>query len=188
MASVKLFDIRNGKAHITEHCYTITYLKEIIEKYGETVACKIFTVFQYMADLNPETNPYANIAEDEKLETVVRSVCPDLSVDIDWEDEILQEGIELTRKQFETGTYRAYLAIKTLRDRLTKTIETAQTSVSRDDGNMGELTKALSIFEVMNESARKAFSEFEAENGTVQRKGGRKAITRTIGGKAIELE
>jgi hypothetical protein len=188
MALVKLFDIKNGKAHITEHCYSITYLKDIITLYGESTAIKIFTVFQYMADLNPDTNPYANISEDEKLETIVRTTCPDLPLDIDWEDDLLQEGIELTRKQFETGTYRAYLAIKSLRDRLTKTIETAETSVSRDDGNMGELSKALTMFETMNESCRKAFSEFEAENGAVQRKGGRKAITRTIGGKSIELE
>ena len=44
------------------------------------------------------------------------------------------------------------------------------------------------LAQVINESTRKAFSEFEAENGSVQRKGGRKAITRNIGGKSIELD
>lgn len=187
MASVNLFNITNGKATITDHCYTNAYFNSIIETYGKADAVKIFTVFQYMADLNPDTNPYANLSEIEKLEVVVRACAPNLPLTVDWDDETLQEGIEITRKLFETGTYRAYLAIKTLRDRLTKTIETAQTSVSRDDGNMGELSKALAMFETMNESARKAFSEFEAENGTVQRKGGRKAVTRTIGGRANEL-
>lgn len=186
--AVKLFDIINGKARMTEHCYTIKDFKKIIDTYGESVATDIFTVFHYMTDLNPDTNPFANVAEYEKLETIIRAVCPDLPIEIDWNDDIFEEGIELTRTMYATGTYRAYLAIKTLRDRLTKTIETAQTSVSRDDGNMGELQKALAMFETMNESARKAFSEFEAENGLVQRKGGRKAVTRTIGGKAIELD
>ena len=51
-----------------------------------------------------------------------------------------------------------------------------------------KVKKALEVYETINESTRKAFSEFEAENGTIQRKGGRKAVTRTIGGKAIELE
>ena len=188
MSFIKLFDIRNGRATITEHCYTNVYYKSIINKYGESNAVKIFTVFQYMSDLNPETNPYANLSEMEKLETIVRSTCPDLPLDIDWDDEIIEEGIELTRKLFETGAYRAYLAIKTLRDKLTEAIKAAQVSVYREDGNIGELNKALSMYESINESTRKAFSEFEAENGTIQRKGGRKAVTRTLGGKAIELE
>jgi len=188
MAFIKLFDIKNGRATITEHCYTNAYYSEIIKTYGEFNAVKIFTVFQYMADLNPETNPYANLSEIEKQEVIIRSTCPDLPLSIDWDDEVIQEGIELTRKLFETGAYRAYLAIKGLRDKLTEAIQEAQVSVYKEDGNVGELNKALQMYETINESTKKAFSEFEAENGTVQRKGGRKAVTRTIGGKAVELE
>jgi hypothetical protein len=188
MAQNKLFDIKDGKATITNHCYTISYLKDIIDTYGEKIAVKIFTVFQYMSDLNPETNPLANIAEDEKLETVVRACASDLPLTIDWNDDIFVEGIELTRKLFETPTYRAYLSVKTLRDNMIKTLGNAHTSVSKDDGNTAELTRGLSMLETLNEAAKKAYSEFEAENGSVQRKGGRKAVTRTIGGKAIELE
>lgn len=188
MAFIKLFDVKNGRATITDHCYTNVYLNDIIKTYGESDAVKIFTVFQYMADLNPETNPYANLSEIEKQEVVIRATCPDLPLSVDWDDETIQEGIELTRKLFETGAYRAYLAIKTLRDKLTDAIQDAQVSVYKEDGNVGELNKALTMYETINESTRKAFSEFEAENGSVQRKGGRKAITRTIGGKANELE
>lgn len=188
MAATNLFSVTNGKATITDHCYTNQYYNNIIKTYGEDSAVKIFTVFQYMADLNPDTNPYANLSEIEKLEVVVRACAPDLPLEIDWDDELLQEGIEITRKLFETGSYRAYLAHKTLRDKLTDAIQTAQVSLYKEDGNAGELNKALSMYEVISESTRKAFSEFEAENGSVQRKGGRKAVTRTIGGKAIELE
>lgn len=188
MPFTKLFDIKNGKATITDHCYTIGYYNDIIKKYGEDIAVKIFTVFQYMSDLNPETNPFANISEIEKLEVVVRSCAPDLPLHIDWDDEIIQEGMELTRKMFETGTYRAYLAIKGMRDKLTQEMELVSISMYKEDGNVGEVKKALEVYETINESTRKAFSEFEAENGSVQRKGGRKAITRTIGGKAVELD
>lgn len=186
--AVKLFNIKNGKAQLTEHCYIIEDFKTIIDTFGEDIATKVFTVFHYMADLNPDTNPFANISEVDKLETIIRATCPNLPMEIDWNDDIFEEGIELTRTCYETGTYRVYLAHKTLRDRLTNTIQNANVSVSKDDGNIAELNKALTMFETINESTRKAFSEFEAENGLVQRKGGRKAVTRTIGGKAIELE
>lgn len=188
MALVNLFSVKNGKATITDHCYTNSYFNKIIKLYGELDAVKIFTVFQYMSDLNPDTNPYANVSEIEKLEVVIRACASDLPITIDWNDELLEEGIEITRKLFETGAYRAYLAIKTLRDKLTDAIQSAQVSVYKEDGNIGELNKALSMYETINESTRKAFSEFEAENGAIQRKGGRKAVTRTIGGKATELE
>jgi len=188
MAVIKLFDVKNGKATITNHCYTNVYLKTIIDTFGEMDAVKIFTVFQYMADLNPETNPYANISEVEKLEVIVRACAPDLPLEVDWNDEVFEEGIELTRKMFETGTYRAYLALKTVRDKLTAEMYMVDISMYKDDGNVGEVKKALEVYEMIHEATRKAFSEFEAENGSVQRKGGRKAVTRTIGGKAIELE
>lgn len=188
MPFIKLFDVKNGKATITDHCYTNIYYNNIIKKYGEDTAVKIFTVFQYMSDLNPETNPYANVSEIEKLEVVIRSCASDLPLDIDWDDELLVEGMELTRKLFETGAYRAYLAIKGMRDKLTEEMNLVNISMYKEDGNVGEVKKALEVYETINESTKKAFSEFEAENGTVQRKGGRKAVTRTIGGKAIDLD
>lgn len=188
MASVKLFDVKNGRACITNECYTNVYFSSIIKTYGENDAVKIFTVFQYMADLNPDTNPYANVSETEKLEVVIRACAPNLPLTVDWDDEILLEGIELTRKLYETGAYRAYLAIKGMRDKLTDEMQLVSVSMYKEDGNVGEVKKALEVYDIINESTRKAFSEFEAENGAVQRKGGRKAITRTIGGKATELE
>lgn len=188
MAKINLFAVSNGKATITDHCYTNVYLKNIIDKYGKENAVKIFTVFQYMADLDSDTNPYANISEIEKLEVIIRACAPNLPIDIDWNDEEMEEGIELTRKMFETGGYRAYLAIKTLRDKLTEAIQEAQVSVYKEDGNVNELNKALAMYETINEATKKAYIEFEAENGSVQRKGGRKAVTRTIGGRAKELE
>lgn len=188
MAAVNLFSVKNGKATITDHCYTNTYYSNIIKIYGESDAVKIFTVFQYMADLNPETNPYANVSEIEKLEVIIRACAHDLPLTVDWDDELLQEGIELTRKLFETPTYRAYLSIKGMRDKLTEEMNIVDISMYKEDGNVGEVKKALEVYEIINESARKAYSEFESENGSVQRKGGRKAVTRTIGGKAVELE
>ena len=184
----KLFNKKNGISYITDHCYNIDIFKTIIDTFGENIAVKIFTVFDYMADLNPDTNPFANLSEVDKLETIIRATCPDLPIEIDWNDDILEEGIELTRNLYMTGSYRSYLAQKTLRDKVIYTVQNAPVSASKDDGNTSELDRLLKVLESVTESTRKAFSEFEAEQGSVQRKGGRKAVTRTIGGKAIELD
>lgn len=183
-----LFQVKNGKATITDHCRTNAYYNQIIKEHGEDISVKIFTVFQYMADLNPDTNPYSHLSEIDKLETIIRACAADLPLSVDWDDEILQEGIEITRKLFETPAYRKYLSVKSLNDKLIDTVHNASVSVNKDDGNMSELTKALSMLDATNESVKKAYSEFEAENGAVQRKGGRKAVTRTVGGKAVELD
>jgi len=183
-----LYEMKNGRATITKHCYTIARLKEVIDTYGEVIAAKVFTVYEYMSDLNPDTNPFANIDEGEKLEFIIRHVCPDLPLDIDWLDDLYTDGIELTRKCFETPSYREYLAKKALQDKLNKTIHDTYVSVSRDDGNITEIDRAIKMSSVVGEAVKKAYSEFEAENGSVQRKGGRRAVTRTIGGKANELE
>jgi len=94
---VKLFHIDKGVAHITDVCYTTYMLKDIIDKYGEQIAVKIFTVFHYMCDLSSE-NPYSRISESEKLEFIIRNVCPELPLEIDWDDEFILEALESCRK------------------------------------------------------------------------------------------
>ena len=41
---VRLFDIQNGKAVPTEHCYTLKFLKDIMEDYPDTY----MQVYQYL--------------------------------------------------------------------------------------------------------------------------------------------
>lgn len=185
---INLFDIKNGVARITNHCHTIWYLKDIIDMYGEANAVKIFIIFQYMADMNPDSNPFANVNEVEKIEVIIRAVCPELSISIDWDDELILECIELTRKLFETPTYRTYLASKRLIDKFTVQLDSVSISLYKDDGNVGEIKKGYEMYEVVKEGAKRAFKEFEQENGKVIGRGGRTVNSRNIGGKSKELE
>ena len=41
---VKLFDIQNSKVVITEHCYTLPFLKKIMDEYPDTH----MQVYQYL--------------------------------------------------------------------------------------------------------------------------------------------
>lgn len=185
---VKLWDIKNGNVIISEHCFTNWYLKDIIDRYGNAVAVKIFTVLQYMSDLNPETNPYSEIREDEKLEFIVRNVCPELPLEVDWDDDVIQEAILSVKQMYETKTYRTYLASKKLIDKLTSELETVNVSLRKEDGNIGEINKAYVTFETLREGAKKAFAEFEKENNMVQTRGKGSTIRKKNGGKEEELD
>lgn len=184
-----LFNFVNGKATISEHIRNIWYYNNLIDKYGEDDACKMFTVFQYMVDLRP-TNPFSGIAENEKLETILRSVCPELSISIDWDDTEMIEAIQLTKKLFETPTYRKYLASKTLVDKINYQIEHTHVDLSKEGGNSGEINKAYALFSSLREETKKLYQEFlDEQPGTVHVKGRGKQLTnRNPGGKAKELE
>jgi flavoprotein len=169
---VNLFDFDGKNISITKHCYTNWYLKSIIDKYGEQIALKIFTVYQYMCDLNTKTNPYALIDENEKLETIIRAVCPELPLTIDWDDELITEGIDIVRKLYETPSYRAYLAAKSTIDKFSESIKNVNIILTKNDGNAAQIKAAFELYDSVRESSKKIFKEFEAENKQQAPKGG----------------
>lgn len=185
-----LFKFNNGKATISDHVRNIWYYSNLIDKYGDNTAVKLFTVFQYMADLNPGTNPYVNVAENEKLETIIRTVCPELDISIDWDDCEITECIELTRKLFETPTYRKYLASKVMLDKLTYEMHYTHVDLSKEAGNSGEIKKAYELFAIVKEETKKLYQEYlDEQEGMMQVKGrGKQLMNRRQGGKSIELE
>ena len=184
-----LYNFVKGKATISEFARNIWYLSNLMDKYGEEDALKLFTVFQYAVDLRP-TNAYANVAEHEKLETIIRSVCPELSISIDWDDIEITECIELTRKLFQTAGYRNYLASKTLADKINYKIEHTYVDLTKEGGNSGEIKKAYDLFTSVTEQTKKIYQEFlDEQPGTMQVKGrGTQLINRNVGGKSKELE
>jgi hypothetical protein len=49
----KLFDIQNDKVVVTEHCYTLNFLKTIMDEYPETYM-SIYQYLFYMTAPDPE--------------------------------------------------------------------------------------------------------------------------------------
>lgn len=185
-----LFKMVNGKATITDHARAIWYYSNLIDRYGEQEAVKLFTVFQYTADLNKGTNPYAEISEHEKLETIIRTICPELDISIDWDDFEITECIELTRKLFETPSYRKYLASKILVDKLVYQMEHTYVDLSKDSGNSSQIKTGYDLFKIVNEETNKMYEAYLSEQeGLVQVRGeGKQRINRNPGGKLKELE
>lgn len=183
-----LFNFKDGKVSITDHTRTIWYYNNIIEKYGEHIALKLFIVLHYVADLSPD-NPFHDISENEKLETIISGICPEIVLEIDWNDYEIIDAIEYTRKLYETKAYRKYLASKSLWDKLSKKVYTTYVDLTKADGNSGEIQKAFKLFSEIGEQMKKDYEEFVEELGVRKMRGG---ITdkrvRDTDGKEKELE
>jgi len=170
---VNLFDIDNkGAAKIPKPIKEIWYLKAILDKYGEEKALKLFQIFDKCYNLNPNENPFANLTEDTKFETVLRSTYPELEHEIDMEDDLIQQALDLVGELYETNKYRAYKAIKIAYEKIVKQLQYTHISLSKEDGNMAEINKALAAFEDLNKKQNSAYKELEDEMQVKQVKGG----------------
>ena len=184
-----LFEIKEGRAKITDHCRTIWPLQNIIEEYGEQLATKIFTVLHYLADLSLD-NPFKDVSELEKQEVIISAICPESVIDVKWNSYEMIDTIELVRKLYETNSYRHYLANKLLLDKLTEAIHFAYVDISKESGNGSQIDKVNEVFAKTRDTVKKIYEEFLDEQGTVQIKGKGKvsANSRSIGGKSKELD
>lgn len=178
---VKLFDIHEGRIVPTEHCYAIGYLKDIIEDYGPNSG-KIFAFFHYMWDLNEETNPFANVAEEEKVEVIVRAICPEIDID----DPLIQEGLELVGKLYETPNYRIFKGFKIVLEKLAKELYYVNISLNKEDGNISQIKMANMTYKELNEGYKEAKAAYIEELGSIQARGGGKRSYDA--GKSKELE
>jgi len=70
---VRLFDVQNGKVIPTEHCYTLEFLKDLMEEYPDTYM-SIYQYLFYMSCPNPDLNPFFNLPEHEKEDIIVEQV------------------------------------------------------------------------------------------------------------------
>ena len=172
---VNLFDIDStGKARITKHVKEIWYLSNIVEKYGEESALKLFQVFDKVYDLNPQNNAFANLPEKNKYETILRSTYPELELLIDLDDELIEQALDLVEELYSTAKYRAHKAIKILYDKIVDEITYSGVSLNKEDGNMTEINKALSAFDDLNKKSASSYAELEEEMNIAHVRGGGK--------------
>lgn len=164
---IKLFYIEDGKAMPSEHCYTIGYLKDIMDEYGEN-ATKIFLYFHYMWSFNPDDNPFINLPEAEKQEVIVRNICPEIDID----DPLIQEGLELVGKLYETPSYRVFMSFKNSIDKLATALKYVHISLDKDDGNIREIKEANKTYQELKVAYKDAFKEMMNELGSIRGRGG----------------
>jgi hypothetical protein len=62
---IRLFDISNGKVIPSEHCYTLKFLKDIMDEHPDD-HIQIYSYLFYMTCPNPDMNPFFDIPEEDK--------------------------------------------------------------------------------------------------------------------------
>jgi len=160
---VKLFDIQNGTVVPTEHCFVLETLKKIYKEYPEDYL-SIYAYVFYMTCPNPELNPFFDIVENDKEELILREVNAEFST----EDTTIREAISFCIKLYETPTYRAYMGIKQMLDRLARYMENTPIEHGRD-GNINSLVNAASKFEQIRMSFKGAYKDLmEEQKGTAR--------------------
>ncbi len=162
---VRIFDIENGKVILSEHCYTLNSLKSIIDAYPKE-HMKILQYLFYMSCPNPEMNPFFNVPEHEKEDIVIEEVGLDISLD----DELIVNGLDRCKKLYETPSYRAYVGIKSMLDRLAIYMENTEIEHGRD-GNLTSLTNAAAKFEQIRAAYKGAFTDMKQEQESTVRGG-----------------
>jgi hypothetical protein len=162
---VKLFDIHNGKIVPSEHCYTLKALKDIMEVYPEDYV-NVYAYLFYMSCPNPDLNPFFDVQENDKEELILTQ----LKVTFSTEDEHIVIALELCKKLYETPTYRAYMGLKSMLDRLARYMETTQIEHGRD-GNINSLVNAAAKFEAIRMSFKGAYKDLMEEQKSQVRGG-----------------
>jgi hypothetical protein len=162
---IRLFDIQNGKVIPTEHCYTIDFLKVIMDEYPDTYL-NVYQYLYYMTCPNPDLNPFFNLPEHEKEDIIVEEIKMQESP----EDPMILRALAMCSKLYETPTTRAYKGIKAMLDRLARYMETTSIEHGRD-GNINSLVNAAAKFEQIRQSYKGAFNDMKQEQESVVRGG-----------------
>tara|TARA_B110000196_G_C21152896_1_gene670992 strand:+ start:239 stop:757 length:519 start_codon:yes stop_codon:yes gene_type:complete len=162
---VRIFDIENGKVIASEHCYTLNFLKSIIDAYPKEHMTILQYLF-YMSCPNPEMNPFFNVPEHEKEDIIIEEVGLESSP----EDELIRNGLERCKQLYETPTFRAYVGIKSMLDRLAKYMETTAIEHGRD-GNINSLVNAAAKFDQIRQAYKGAFVDMKQEQESTVRGG-----------------
>ncbi len=162
---VRLFDVQNGKVIPTEHCYTLEFLKDLMEEYPDTYM-SVYQYLFYMSCPNPDLNPFFNLPEHEKEDIIIEQVGLEEST----EDSKIRYSLDMCRKLYETPTYRAYVGIKSMLDRLARYMETTAIEHGRD-GNINSMVNAAAKFEQIRNSYKGAFSDMKEEQESQVRGG-----------------
>jgi hypothetical protein len=162
---VRLFDIQNGQVIPSEHCYTLLFLKRIIENYP-TEHLKIYSYLFYMTCPNPDLNPFFDIPEQDKEEMILKEIDGDFSV----EDDDILHALAQCKKMYETPTYRAYQGIKIFLDNMAKSMATEQLTFGRD-GSSPALLRMAEKYDQVRQSFKGVYKDLMEEQQSSVRGG-----------------
>lgn len=153
---IKLLEIENKTVKPTEHCHTIKWLKVIMDKWPED-AVKIYAYIFYLA-CPSEENPYFNLPEQDKEETIIQ----DLGIEFSLEEDEIIDALNNAIKLYETPTLRAYMGIKMALDNMAEYMGSTTITGGRD-GNIAQIRQVAKDFDAIRQSYKGVAKDLEAE-------------------------
>lgn len=162
---IKLFDINNGQVVPSEHCYTLRDLKTIMDEFPDDYHT-VFAYLFYMTCPNPDLNPFFDTPEHEKEELILSQ----LTINFSLEDDTIINAKQFCEKLYQTPTFRAYMGIKTMLDKLATYMETSDITDGRD-GNINSIVNAAAKFENIRLAFRGAYKDLMEEQKSSVRGG-----------------
>jgi len=163
---IKLFDLQNGQVIPTEHCYTIGYLKDIMDEYPEDYI-SIYAFLFYMTCPNEDLNPYFNIKEEDKESVILQ----DIRANFTTEDPLVLTALTNIKQLFETPTSRAHAGIKIALDNMANVMANTKFTFGRD-GSASALLKIAEKFDSVRQSYKGVYKDLQDEQQTRTRGGG----------------
>jgi hypothetical protein len=115
---------------------------------------------------NPDLNPYYDTPEHEKEELIISQ----LTINFSLEDDTIINARKFCEKLYQTPTFRAYMGIKTMLDKLATYMETSEITAGRD-GNINSIVNAAAKFEQIRLSFRGAYKDLMEEQKSSVRGG-----------------
>ena len=162
---IRLLDIQNGKVIPTEHCYTLKFLKDIMDSYPDEYL-QIYAYLFYMTCSNPDINPFFDIAETDKEELILKEINADFSV----EDELIIHALNMCVKLYQTPTYRAYKGIKIFLDNMATSMATETLTFGRD-GSSPALLRMAEKYDAVRQSFKGVYKDLMEEQQSSVRGG-----------------
>lgn len=154
---VRLFDVQSGKVIPSEHCYTLKFLKDIMDEYPEEYL-QIYTYLFYMTCPNPDFNPFFDAPEEDKEAIILR----ELKVDFSLDDELIISALAKCKKLYETPTYRAYQGIKIFLDNMAMSMATETLTFGRD-GSSPALLRMAEKYDAVRQSFKGVYKDLMEE-------------------------
>lgn len=162
---VRLFDVQNGEVIPTEHCYSLKFLKTIMENYPASYMA-IYKYLFYMTCPNPDLNPFFHFRDIDKEDVILDEIEAEFST----EDDEIQYALSMCRKMYETETSRAYNGIKKALDNIADYM--ANTSITDGrDGNISQIANVAKNFDAIRQAYKGVFRDLIEEQQSSVRGG-----------------
>jgi len=154
---VRLFDVQNDVVVPTEHCYTLSTLKNIMDKYPDEYM-KIYQYIFYMTCPSPDLNPFFTTPELDKEQIILEEVDAEFSP----EDGEIRMALDFCKDLYSTPTSRAYHGIANMLDKLADYMGNASIDDGKD-GNITQIVNAAAKYEAIRTSFKGAYRDLKEE-------------------------